>query len=129
MRKRLPGGSRFLKAAVCLQPLFAPEVTNQQQDDCHSNENDERITVPPAQFRHIKVHAVPTDDERKRQKNGGYDGKELHNAVLQDIHLRLIFPADLCGVFPQHLRFTPKGFHPAGKIPSCIVSEKSPSWA
>ena len=70
------------------------------------------------QLRHIgKIHAVPARDERKRQKDGGDDGEQLHHPVLRDIHLGLVFAADLGGVFPQHLGLLPQVAHPTQKVP------------
>ena len=36
---------------------------------------------------------------------------------MQDIHLCLVFTADLGGVLPQYLGLTAQGGHPPGKIP------------
>ena len=56
-------------------------------------------------LRHGKVHSVPACDQGQRHENCGNNCQKLHDPVLSQIYLSLVFTADLTCIFPQHLGF------------------------
>ena len=51
-----------------------------------------------------EVHAVPADDEGKREKDGGDDGENLHDTVLLYVDFGLKHTLNLGAVFTEELR-------------------------
>lgn len=49
-----------------LQPLFPAEIPYQQHHHRYRHYDDDRITVFPAQLRHVKIHPVPPHNKGKR---------------------------------------------------------------
>jgi len=76
---------RFL-ANCSTRDLFEPTLhfepyQHPEGDSQHYSPYPE-ISPVPGEFRHIvEVHAVNTDDEGQGDKNGGHDGKGLHDGI------------------------------------------------
>ena len=85
---------------------FFLEVVNAAANDQCTQHDYCRIAISPMQFRHIgKVHSVPACDQGQRHENCGNNCQKLHDPVLSQIYLSLVFTADLTCIFPQHLGF------------------------
>lgn len=66
-----------------LKPLFLFKISNFGAGYNYCGGNNHSIAVLPVKLGHIyKVHAVPTGEESKRQKNGCDDSEDSHNSIL-----------------------------------------------
>ncbi|MPM22478.1 hypothetical protein SDC9_68933 [bioreactor metagenome] len=83
------------------EPFFSLEKEIAQNAGQNTDGDHIDISVVPGVFGHGEIHAVPSDDQRQRQKNAGDDGEDFHDLVLLDIDLCLIGLSDLGGILAQ----------------------------
>ena len=74
------------------KPLLPSEEQYQRNEHHDTHNNYHKISIFPVELRHArKVHAVPAREQSKRQKDNSHNREKLHQIVLLDRQLRLIF--------------------------------------
>ena len=88
--------------SFCLQPFFLFEPDQGNDDDQNTDNDDDRISPWPVQFRHVdKVHAVPAGNQRQRHEDRRDHSQKGHNIVLLDAQFAGNQIAQLGDVIPQ----------------------------
>ena len=83
-----------------VKTIFFFEYNDQCGDDRQTYSDDEGISPSPFEFRHSKIHTVPSCDQSQRQENRSDDCEDFHDVVLFNIDLRLVGLADLLDILP-----------------------------
>ena len=83
------------------KPFLFFEYNDQCGDDRQTYSDDEGISPSPFEFRHSKIHTVPSCDQSQRQENRSDDCEDFHDVVLFNIDLRLVGLADLLDILLQ----------------------------
>lgn len=74
------------------EPLLPAEEQYQRNEHNDTHDNYHKISIFPVELRHTgKVHAVPTREQCQRQEDNSHNREKLHQIVLLDRQLRLIF--------------------------------------